>query len=99
MNIQVEDKRERGSVEVSNTPTVEVSSRAAERTTVEADVEVSNVEAEAKSGVRIPVAEGRVSLFAALSARCSSEVDILSFLCSDSHKEVVMKIRTTTNPS
>ena len=98
MNIQVEDKRERGSVEVSNTPTVEVSSRAAERTTVEADVEVSNVEAEAKSGVRIPVAEGRVSLFAALSARCSSEVDILSFLCSDSHKEVVMKIRTTTNP-
>ena len=85
MNIQVEDKRERGNVEVSRP--------APERATVEADVE-----AEAKSGERIPVAWGRVSLCSALSARCSREVDILSFLCSDSHKEVVMKIRATTNP-
>ena len=69
---------------------------------VEATVEVRNVEAdveaETKSGERIPVVEGRVSLCSALSARCSREVDILSFLCSDSHKEVVMKIRATTNP-
>ena len=89
MIIQVEDKREGVSVEVNNTPTVEVSSRAAERSTVEA---------KAESGTGVPIVEGRVSLCSALSARCVEKVDILSFLSSDIHKEAVMMIRATTDP-
>lgn len=82
-------------VEVEERESVEVSSRAAERTsTNEAKVEAKTV-----SGERIPIMERRVSLCSALSARCSREVDILSFLSSDNSKELVMKIRTTNNPS
>lgn len=68
-------------------------------------VEVSKVEARGGSVGSIgsvgslPVEVGRVSLYgSARSARCSSEVDILSFLCSDVYREQVEAIRSTSNP-
>lgn len=103
MNIQVEDKRERGKVEVSNTPLVEVGNRVEPTEAMveeeRATVEVGNVEAKAESGTSVPIAEGRVSLYrSALSARSLEKVDILSFLCSDKYKEAITTIRATTDP-
>lgn len=94
MNKQVE-YREGASVEVSNTPTVEVSSRAAERTTVK----VGNVEARVEGGESLPVEVGRVSLYnSAHSARSVEDIDIISFFTSNRYKDLISKLRATTDP-
>ena len=94
MNKQVE-YREGASVEVSNTPTVEVSSRAAERTTVK----VGNVEARVEGGESLPVEVGRVSLYnSAHSARSVEDIDIISFFTSNRYKGLISELRATTDP-